>query len=145
MNPETNKTGYTLLEVLLVLILLAGAGFYLLIQVPYDLQKNRIEVSAGRLLQDLRETQQAALAENVWYMVRFYPSTSEYMLFRQGKFLRSVHLEPGVSFSGKPEELTFNPAGAPVVGMTIILKAGVRERNVIIAPVMGRMRIEIVR
>ncbi|RNC29303.1 MAG: hypothetical protein AWM53_00656 [Candidatus Dichloromethanomonas elyunquensis] len=145
MIVRTNKNGYTLLEILLVLVLLAGAGFFLLVQVPHDLQQNSIEISASTLLQDLRETQQASISGNVWYRVKFYSQTNEYMIFKQGEFLRSVRLYPGVSFANSPPELIFQPAGVPVTGMTVILQAGNRKRKVIIAPVMGRMRIETVR
>lgn len=141
----SNNTGYTLLEILLVLILVAGAGFFLLIQVPQDTQQKGIEISATRLQADLREVQQAAIAGNIWYRVKFYPVTNEYKIFKQGEFLRSVGLSQGVRFGNSPPELIFLPTGAPTSGMTVMLNAGERERRIIIAPVMGRIRLEIVR
>lgn len=141
---KTEK-GYTLLEILLVLILLAGAGFFLFIQLPQDVKTKGVELSAERLLADLREVQQASIAGNIYYRVKFYPETREYKIFRQGEIWRSVVLHDGVSFGNSPPELFILPTGAPVPGMTIILKAGERERRIIIAPVMGRIRLEIVR
>ncbi|HHV63651.1 MAG TPA: type II secretion system protein [Peptococcaceae bacterium] len=140
-----NNLGYTLLEILLVVAILAGAGFLLYLKIPSDLQKRGIELSATRLLEDLRETQQAAMATNAWYRIKFFPATNEYMIFKEGQYIRTVSLAEGVSFAGNSSELTLLPTGAPTVGMTIILKAGSLERRIIIAPVMGRTRIEIVR
>lgn len=137
--------GFYLMEVLLVLLLLAGAGFLLLIQIPYNLEQKGMEISSGRMIDDLREAQQAAIAEKVWYRVKFYPETDEYRVFKQGQIIHSVSLEKGVSFGNKPEDLTFLPTGAPDRGMTIILTSAKSERRVIIAPVMGRIRLEIVR
>ncbi|NLI91840.1 MAG: prepilin-type cleavage/methylation domain-containing protein [Peptococcaceae bacterium] len=134
-----------MLEILLVLVLLAGGGFFLLIQIPHDIQENSIEISASRLLQDLREVQQASMSGNIWYRVKFYSQTNEYMIFKAGEFLRSVRLYPGVVFGNTPPELIFLPSGVPSTGMTVTLRTGDRERKVIIAPVMGRMRIEIER
>ena len=137
--------GYYLLEVLLVLTLLAGAGFLLLIQVPYNLEQKGMEVTAERLLDDLREAQQAAIVENVWYRVKFYPETNEYKIFKQGNTVHSFSLAEGVRFGNNPGDLTFLPTGSPDKGMTIILITAKLERRVIIAPVMGRIRLEIVR
>jgi len=145
VSASANKTGYTLLEILLVLMILAGAGFFLLIQIPNDTQEKGIELSALRLLEDLREVQQAAMADNIWYKVKFYPATSTYKIFRQGEFIRSVVFQEGVRFGNSPPEVIFQPIGAPTVGMTVVLKTTEKERHVIIAPIMGRMRIEIVR
>ena len=139
------SSGYSLLEILLVLTLLAGAGFLLLIQIPHNLELKEMEISSEIMLNDLREVQQAAIAENVWYRVKFYPHTKEYRIFRQGDFIRSVGLSEGVQYGNTPSELTLLPTGAPVTGMTIILTTKDLERRVIIAPVMGRIRLEIVR
>lgn len=142
---ERTQKGYTLLEILLVLSILAGAGFYLLLRIPHSLQEKGIEVSASNLLADLRETQQAAIAGNVWYKIKFYPATNEYKVFKEGNFVRNVFLQKGVCFGNCPPELTLLPTGAPAAGMTVSLKAGNLERKVIVAPVMGRIRVEIVR
>lgn len=137
--------GYTLLEVLLVLAILAGAGSLFIVRIPHDLHTKGIDISATGLLEDIRETQQAAMAGNSWYKVKFYPSTNQYMVFKQGTYVRSVSLQKEVTFGNSPAELTLLPTGAPVSGLTVILRAGDLERRVIIAPVMGRTRLEIVR
>lgn len=145
MRGSKRASGYTLLEILIVLTILAGAGFFLLIQIPSNTQEKGIEISSTRLLEDLREVQQAAIASNVWYRVKFFPATSEYKVFKEGEFIRTVSLQKGVRFTSPPSELTLLPTGAPSTGMTIILNSDKFERRIIIAPVMGRIRIEIVR
>lgn len=145
MRVSKNISGYTLLEVLIVLTIFAGAGFLLLLEIPRNIQQKEIDISATKLMEDLRETQQAAIAGNVWYRVKYYPLSNEYKVFREGDFVRSVSLQKGVRFGNNPPELTLLPTGAPVTGMTVILNAGKFERRVIIAPVMGRTRIEMVR
>lgn len=142
---KSGKAGYSLLEVLLVLTIVAGAGFLLLIQIPHSMEQKGIEYSAERMLEDLRETQQAAIAENSWYRIKFFRETNEYMIFRQGEFVRSVSLANGVNYGNNPNELTLLPTGAPAAGITVILTCGQQERRVIAAPVMGRIRLEIVR
>jgi len=137
-----NSIGYTLLEVLLVLALLTGAGYTLLIRLPYNNLETNLEMAANNLLDDLRETQQAAIASNVWHKVRFFPSTNQYKIFKQDKFLRSVDLPPNVRFNNSPPDLTFYPSGTPSGGMTVMLAAGRFKKNVIVAPVMGRIRLE---
>ena len=118
---------------------------FLLVQIPHNIQEKGADISATRLLEDLRETQQAAIANNVWYRVKFFQHTNEYKIFKQGEFVRSIFLQKGVSFGNDPQELTLLPTGAPSVGMTVILKTDTIERRVIVAPVMGRMRLGIER
>ena len=140
-----HNSGFSLLEVLLVLTLLAGAGFMLLFQIPHNLEQRGIEISSERMVDDLREVQQAAIAENVWYRIKFYPSTNAYRIFRQGELVRLVNFSKGVQYGNSPQDLIFLPTGAPGTGMTVILTSGNLERRVIIAPVMGRIRLELVR
>ena len=64
--------GFTLLEILLVLILLSGAGFVLLIKLPINFDKEHLDFATTQLLEEIRDARQAALAENNWYQVKFY-------------------------------------------------------------------------
>ena len=135
--------GFTLLEVLLALTLLAGAGFVLLVKIPVHLQSQHLAQSSTQLLEDLRDIRQAALAENTFYQVNFYQSAGFYRIFRQFTKVKDVALAEGVSFLGQPPDLVFNAAGTPSVGMTIILTAGgAGQKKVVVAPVGGRIREE---
>jgi prepilin-type N-terminal cleavage/methylation domain-containing protein len=136
------KNGYSLIEILLVLALLSSAAFTFLVHIPLQMEERRLDLSAAVLLQDLREVQQTALAENVWYKIKFSVYTGEYKIFRQGEFIRKVNLQNGVRFANRPSDLTFRPTGTPDTGLTVMLTSGDLERNVIVAPVMGRIRME---
>lgn len=140
------ELGFTLLEILLVLILLAGSGFYLLIKLPVDLQKQRLTFESTQLLEGIRDTRQAAMAENNWYMVKFYFQTGDhyYQIFQQGKLIKSVYLMSGIKFLGEPGdpngELKFNALGRSA-GTTITLTNSLgEEKRVIVAPVGMRIR-----
>lgn len=142
MEPKGKSCGYSLLEMLIVLTLLAGTSLFILVQIPHDIREEAIEVSATRLMADLRETQQAAIASHTWHTVKFFASTNEYKIYKAGTFIRSVSLMKGVRFSNQPAELMFLPTGSPSVGMTIYLKVDQSEKKVIVAPIMGRIRLQ---
>lgn len=129
----------------MVLILLSGLGFYVLTQVNNDTEQQKIELSALRLLEDLRECQQRAIAENSWLRLKVYPEANSYKIFNQGGLISSTKLQKGVRFGNRPPELIFQPTGTPSVGMTIVIQTPNNERRVIIAPVLGRTRIEIIK
>jgi len=134
--------GFTLLEMLLVLILLAGSGFYLLVKLPVNFEKQRLAFESTQLLEEIRDTRQAALAENNWYAVKFYYQTEEhyYQIFRQGKLIKNIYFKDGIELFGSPEDLTFNASGRSV-GTTITLTNSLGEqRSVIVAPVGMRIR-----
>ncbi|GAB6171421.1 prepilin-type N-terminal cleavage/methylation domain-containing protein [Paradesulfitobacterium aromaticivorans] len=135
--------GATLLELLLVLVILAGSTFVLGVKLPGHLQSGRLAQASTQLLEELRDARQAAMSENTWYQVRFFYEDKYYQILRVGTQVRNVRLPDGVSFVTAPQDLQFNAAGIPNVGMTILLrtKSG-EERKVIVAPVAGRIREE---
>lgn len=137
-----DERGFTLLELLLVLILLSGAGFVLLIKLPIHFEKENLAFAATQLLEEIRDARQAALAENCWYEVKFYPQKGDhhYQVFCQGTRVKDVHLKDGIQFADKPGNLTFNASGRSV-GTTITLKNSAGElRSVVVAPVGMRIR-----
>ncbi|MBC2721852.1 prepilin-type N-terminal cleavage/methylation domain-containing protein [Desulfosporosinus sp.] len=138
---KADDQGFTLLEILLVLILLAGSGFYLLIKLPVNVEKQDLAFESTKLLEDIRDTRQAALAENISYVVKFYyMGDPHYQIFRQGKLIKNTYLQDGIEFLGTPQDLTFNALGRSA-GTTITLKNSLGEqKSVIIAPVGMRIR-----
>ncbi|AET66677.1 prepilin-type N-terminal cleavage/methylation domain-containing protein [Desulfosporosinus orientis DSM 765] len=141
-NVRGEDCGFTLLEMLLVLILLAGAGFYLLIKLPVNFERQRLAFESTQLLEEIRDARQAAMAENNWYAVKFYYQTGNhhYQIFQQGKMIKNIYLQDGVEFLGSPGDLTFNALGRSV-GTTITLTNSAGERkSVIVAPVGMRIR-----
>ncbi|MDR3599048.1 MAG: prepilin-type N-terminal cleavage/methylation domain-containing protein [Desulfosporosinus sp.] len=139
---EVRDRGFTLLEIVLVLLLLSGTGFVLLIKLPINLEKEHLALATTQLLVEIRDARQAALAENNWYEVKFYPQGKDhyYQIFRQGTRIKEVHLQEGIQFVAKPSNLTFNASGRSV-GETIVLTNSAGERrNIVIAPVGMRIR-----
>jgi prepilin-type N-terminal cleavage/methylation domain-containing protein len=137
-----NDRGFTLLEILLVLILLSSAGFVLLIKLPIHLEKERLAFATTQLLEEIRDVRQAALAENNWYEVKFYLQDGDhnYKIFRQGTRVKDVHFKDGIQFVGQPGKLIFNASGRSV-GTTIVLTNPLGERrSVVVAPVGMRIR-----
>lgn len=136
------EQGFTLLEMLLVLTLVASTGFILLIKLPNHLERDRLAFMTTQLLEEIRDTRQAALAENDWYQVKFYPQAGDhhYQIFREGKRVKEIHLKDGIQFLGKPDDLLFNASGRSA-GTTIILTNSLGEcRSVVVAPVGMRIR-----
>ena len=136
--------GFTLLEMLLVFVLSAGTGFVLLIKVPVNLEKERLAIEATQLLEDIRDTRQAALAENTWYSIKFYYQAGDqhYQIFRQGTRIKDVYYKEGIQLFGGPQEVSFNAMGRGG-GSTIILTNSKGEhRSIIVAPVGMRIREE---
>lgn len=141
-NQVDKEFGFTLLEMLLVLTLLAGAGFVLLIKLPINFEKQRLDLATTQLLEEIRDTRQAALAENIWYTINFYSQSGEhyYHIIKQGTRVKKVHLKDGVRFFGIPEDLQFNALGRSM-GTTIVLTSpSGQQRSVIVAPVGMRIR-----
>ena len=139
---RSNERGFTLLEMLLVLILLSGAGFVLLIKVPIHLEKERLAFATTQLLEEIRDTRQAALAENNWYEIKFYLNDGDhhYKIFRQGTRVKEFHFKDGIQFFGQPGNLIFNASGRSV-GTTIVLtNPSGEQRRVVVAPVGMRIR-----
>ncbi len=143
IKSKRKAQGFTLLELLLVLAILAGAGFVLIIKLPQQSQSQNLTLTSTLLLAELRDARQAAMAENTWYQVKFFYAPKYYRIMRQGVLVKQIELEKGIVFVNNPPDLTFSATGTPSVGMTIILgTAAGEQREVIVAPVSGRIREE---
>lgn len=136
------ERGYTLLEMLLVLILLSGAGFVLLIKLPMNFERQRLAFATTQLLEEIRDVRQTALAENNWYAIEFYPVYGDhhYRIFRQNKRVKDIHLRDGVQFFGRPAKLTFNDSGRSVGATIVLVNSSGEQRSVVVAPVGMRIR-----
>ncbi|MDD2234366.1 MAG: prepilin-type N-terminal cleavage/methylation domain-containing protein [Desulfitobacteriaceae bacterium] len=141
-NKKPGK-GFTLLELILVLTILAGTGFMLVIKLPLKVHSQSLTLTSAQLLTELRDTRQAAMSENTWYKVKFYYGPGYYQIMRQGVRVKQIDLEEGIVFANSPPDLIFNARGIPNVGLTVLLKNAEGEiKKVIVAPVSGRIREE---
>lgn len=142
--------GFTLIEILLVLSLLAGAGFVLWVKLPLQVEKQNLATASTQLVQELRNVRQMAMAENTWYRVEFYPSTQSYKVLKEGqKLIRKVTLPKNITYYNYPSYVTFNALGTVTFSGfnqltgTISLTNGKERRDIIIALITGRVREEI--
>lgn len=137
-----NDRGFTLLEIVLVLVILSGAGFMLLIKLPINFDQQRLAFATTQLLEEIRDVRQAALAENNWYQVKFYRQDGDhnYQIFRQGTRVKDVHLKDGIQFVGQPGDLIFNALGRSVGTTLVLTNPSGERRSVIVAPVGMRIR-----
>jgi prepilin-type N-terminal cleavage/methylation domain-containing protein len=134
--------GFTLLEILLVLVFMAGAGFVLLIKLPVHLERDRLDLAATQLLGDVRDVRQAALAENDWYQIKFYRSVGDhyYQVFREGTRVKEVHFDDGIQFKGQPTNLLFNASGRSAGATIELINSAGEEKSIVVAPVGMRIR-----
>lgn len=137
------RSGYTLIELLLVLALIAGAGFVLLVKLPVQQDERNLALASSQLVQEIRDARQAALSERTWYEVRFFYAAGYYRITREGKKVKDIYLPKGVTITNDPADFRFSAQGTPNVGGTIKLKAGKFKRDVIMMPVTARVREEI--
>lgn len=142
--------GFSLLEVLLVLILIAGAGFFLLVKLPVQIENRNLSIASTQLVQEIRDARNTALAENVWYEIRFYASNNNYKILKEGNTLiKSINLPPKISFSNQPSTIRFTASGmtyftgSSTVSGLITISNGKNSRNIITALITGRVREEI--
>lgn len=139
-----NDQGFTLLEMLLVFILIAGSGFMLFVKLPVNLDKERLDLAATQLLEDIRDTRQAALAENNWYSIKFYYQTGDqhYQIFCQGTRVKEVYLKDGIQFFGSPKDLSFSAVGRGAGSTLVLTNSKGEHKSIIVAPVGMRIREE---
>ena len=136
------ELGYTLLELLLVLVILSGAGFILLLKLPAAHDTRQLEIAATLVLEDLREAKQAAATENVFYRVTFSVNNT-YIVRREDQVVKLVSLPDGVRFAYIPQtDIIFYAHGTPNMGNRVLLECRGKLKSVIVSAVGGRIRIE---
>jgi len=142
LNRKRSEWGYTLLELLLVLAILSGAGFMLLLKVSAIYDAQRLEHAATLVMEDLREAKQAAVTENVFYQVAFYANNT-YCVKRQDQVVKWVSLPEGVHFAHIPKpDIIFYAQGTPNMGNRVLLEYRGKLKSVIVSAVGGRIRVE---
>ncbi|MDR3270945.1 MAG: GspH/FimT family protein [Peptococcaceae bacterium] len=138
--------GFSLLEILLVLVLLTGGCLALILHLPHLTERQQLTLATTRVVEDLREARFAAMSENTYYTVNFYSDANVYHVLREGKVIRVANLPPGVEYfnAPSPSSVLFKANGEAQQGTTVMLrmKGQNRRSQVIIAPIGGRIRVE---
>ena len=142
---STNRNkGYTLIELMVVVViisLLLGLGINGL---DYLIQWNKLNVTAGILSSELKNTQSRAFYEGAYYKLQFWPTLDRYRIYKQTELIEDILLKDIDLFNTNftDNNLYFYPNGVPGQGGTITLK---NKRGkilyVIMTPVTARVRV----
>jgi len=145
MKRSTNRNkGYTLIELMVVvgiISLLLGLGINGL---DYLIQLNKLNVTAGLLSSELKNTQSRAFYEGVYFKLQFMPSLDRYRIYKQTELIDDIILKDIDLFNTNftDNNLYFYPNGVPSMGGTVTLK---NKRGkvlyVIMTPVTARVRV----
>jgi len=138
------NNGYNLIELMVVVTiisLLLGLGINGL---DYLIQLNKLNVTAGLLSSELKNTQSRAFYEGVYFKLQFMPSLDRYRIYKQTELIDDIILKDIDLFNTNftDNNLYFYPNGVPSMGGTVTLK---NKRGkvlyVIMTPVTARVRV----
>lgn len=156
-----NKSGLTLLEVLVALALLSLLGGIVFLQLTPFLAQTRLNNAIRQIVTDLQYTRTKAISQNRRFRVTFRPDTQDYLIERdengswQQQLLQSHSSEEATgAFVNLPQnvritavnsggDVIFLPRGAVDGGITITLgtASGGGTKRVIVN-LAGRVRTE---
>ncbi len=145
MIHSTNRNkGYTLIELMVVVIiisLLLGLGINGL---DYLIQWNKLNTAAALLSSELKNIQSRAFYEGVYYKLQFMPSLDKYRIYKQSELIDDIIFKDIDLFNSNftDNKVYFYPNGVPSMGGTVTLK---NKRGkvlyVIMTPVTARVRV----
>lgn len=143
---KTADSGYTLIEVVMVIAVLSLLSTIILPDFKKTLSKYKLEVAARELAQNIRLAQQKTITEGVTYKIVFdLHRMDNYQLLagRRGKLIKlpSGVLLDWTTYSDVDKTLSFNPSGAPNRGGTIAITSGKNTLYVIVSVATGRVRV----
>lgn len=101
-NPSNNYSGFTLIEIMLILAIL---GIILMITLPHFdtnlIKKLQIQRDARQLQADLILTRSLAITNRVNCNLQIYPNTHDYKIFKNCiQFGETKTINPNIAFSG---------------------------------------------
>ena len=152
-GPATTKGGFSLLEVLLVLAIVAICTAVAAPRYGRASGRYRADLAARRVVADLRLAQSSAKAASSSRTVSFSTATDQYQLSNvpaldgtSANYTVVLSAPPyqadltNVSFSGS--QVTFNGWGLPDQGGTVALSAGAEQRTVVVDAATGRISLQ---
>jgi len=139
MKPACRMRGYTLLESIIVLSVLAvalGAGAN---STRQAFLREQIDGRARAVVYDLAGAQQQAVALRTTVTVTFQDSA--YAVSTGGATLLNGTVPSHISFGGTPTVLTFNRRGTPggTLAVTMVSATAGRSYSILIDPGTGRV------
>ncbi len=138
------NNGYTLIELMVVVGIIALLLGLSLNGLDILLQWNKLNTAAALLSSELRSAQSRAFYEGVYYKLQFWPSLDRYRIYKETEVYKDIQLENIDLFNTNftDNNLYFYPSGVPGQGGTVTLKNKKgKVLYVIITPVTARVRI----
>jgi prepilin-type N-terminal cleavage/methylation domain-containing protein len=137
------EAGFTLIELVLVLVLLAAAGAMAVPAVQPALESVRAEAAARRTASFLDDARRRAVLERRVLVVRCRPDEERLVLLGAAAGEKVFQVPEGLAIAScRPEELRYFPQGS-ASGMTLLLRdRRGRERSVSVGTFTGLSRID---
>lgn len=122
MSRRTGSAGYSMLELVVALGLLAVAMTLAATNWQGHIAQQRLRYATAQVASDLREAQERAKADRIAYTVTFTASSSNYVIARSGGgFNENAQLPSGVTVQASTV-VTFTPFGRPDTAHTIVVQ-----------------------
>ena len=142
--------GYTLIELIVVAVILGILAGMIYPSAQKMLANRRLDLAARQLASEIREMQQWAITMNNTYSINFYFSGHYYHVPQKDNNLNphQVDLPEGIRFveityvGTSDGKLEIDAKGAPNFGGHITITNGQKQRQIVIAAITGRVRIE---
>lgn len=135
--------GFTLIEIVLVLVLLAVAGVVAAPAIQPALDSVRAEAAVRRTASFLDDARRRAVLERKVLLVQCRPDENHLVLLGAAAGERSFRIPPAIAIvSCRPEEMRYYPQGS-AGGMTLLLRdRGGRERTLGVGAFTGLSRVD---
>ena len=146
---NSHSKGYTLIELMVVVGIIALLLGLSLNGLDYLIQWNKLNTAAALLSSELKNTHSKAFYEGVYYKIEFYatfdcPTLNRYRIYKQVELCEEIRLKGVELFKTNftNNKVFFYPNGVPSMGGTVTLK---NKRGkvlyVIMTPVTALVRI----
>jgi len=148
IHSKNRNKGYTLIELMVVVGIIALLLGLSLNGLNNLIQWNKLNVAAALLSSELKNTQSMAFYEGVYYKIDFWESLDRYRIYKQKEVYyevyKDIQLEDIDLFNTNytDDKVYFYPNGVPSMGGTVTLKNKIRKvLYVIMTPVTARVRV----
>jgi len=148
IHSKNRNKGYTLIELMVVVGIIALLLGLSLNGLNNLIQWNKLNVAAALLSSELKNTQSMAFYEGIYYKIDFWESLDRYRIYKQKEVYyevyKDIQLEDIDLFNTNytDDKVYFYPNGVPSMGGTVTLKNKIRKvLYVIMTPVTARVRV----
>ncbi|PJB56547.1 MAG: hypothetical protein CO097_04880, partial [Candidatus Infernicultor aquiphilus] len=133
IHSKNRNKGYTLIELMVVVGIIALLLGLSLNGLNNLIQWNKLNVAAALLSSELKNTQSMAFYEGIYYKIDFWESLDRYRIYKQKEVYyevyKDIQLEDIDLFNTNytDDKVYFYPNGVPSMGGTVTLKNKIRK------------------